>query len=417
MRILVHDFGGYPFIFQLSRSLASRNHEVLHLVAGGFRSAKGAAESLPGDPASLRIEQVMLEEPMRQAGIARLLQERRYARLAARRAAAFEADVILSANSPLSVQRSLLDAAHSNGAAFVFWLQDLHSVAIGRILARRLGPIGSAIGGVFGRIERRLLRTSDIVVPITDDFVAPLRAWKVADQRIRVLQNWAPTSRAADDVVPGEWARRHGIPAGPLLLYSGTLAMKHNPQLLAAIAHGIPDAQLVVVADGAGAISLEESATGIPNLHVLPLQPHADVPAMLAAADVLLAILEPDASTFSVPSKVLTYLAAGRPIVAAMPASNPAARTIEHIGAGVVVDPSQPTLLVAAARTMLYDDNARMAAGAAGHAFARKAFDIETITDDFEELLRQAVDRKSRSGDREQPDTDSASSGRRGSSG
>ena len=41
---------------------------------------------------------------------------------------------------------------------------------------------------------------------------------------------------------------------------------------------------------------------------------------MLASADVLVALLETDAGAFSVPSKVLTSLSAGRPILAAIPA-------------------------------------------------------------------------------------------------
>ena len=31
MKIIVHDYAGHPFQVQLSRRLASRGHEVLHL--------------------------------------------------------------------------------------------------------------------------------------------------------------------------------------------------------------------------------------------------------------------------------------------------------------------------------------------------------------------------------------------------
>jgi len=34
MRLLIHDYAGHPFQVQLSRELARRNHEVLHLYAG-----------------------------------------------------------------------------------------------------------------------------------------------------------------------------------------------------------------------------------------------------------------------------------------------------------------------------------------------------------------------------------------------
>ena len=49
---------------------------------------------------------------------------------------------------------------------------------------------------------------------------------------------------------------------------------------------------------------------------------------MMASADVLVAILEPDASRFSVPSKVLTYLCASRAIVGVLPPDNSVAEIL-----------------------------------------------------------------------------------------
>ena len=53
---------------------------------------------------------------------------------------------------------------------------------------------------------------------------------------------------------------------------------------------------------------------------LLPYQPFGRLSEVLASADVLVALLESDAGAYSVPSKVLTYLAAGRPILGAIPA-------------------------------------------------------------------------------------------------
>ena len=36
MRIALHDFGGYAFAFQLSRELADRGHQVVHLYPPGL---------------------------------------------------------------------------------------------------------------------------------------------------------------------------------------------------------------------------------------------------------------------------------------------------------------------------------------------------------------------------------------------
>ena len=44
MRIVIHDYVGYPFTTQLARSLAGRGHDVLYLHGGGLRP-----RARPGD--------------------------------------------------------------------------------------------------------------------------------------------------------------------------------------------------------------------------------------------------------------------------------------------------------------------------------------------------------------------------------
>ena len=50
LSIAVHDFGGYPFIVELSRELAGRGHKVVHLYADGFRAPRGEMAPTAGHP-------------------------------------------------------------------------------------------------------------------------------------------------------------------------------------------------------------------------------------------------------------------------------------------------------------------------------------------------------------------------------
>ena len=102
----------------------------------------------------------------------------------------------------------------------------------------------------------------------------------------------------------------------------------------------------------------------------------------------LVAALEADAGVFSVPSKVLTYHCAGRPILAAIPSSNLAARTIAQAGSGVCVEPGDIAGFLEAARRLRADATLRERCGRAARAYAEKNFDIETIADRFEEAIK-----------------------------
>ena len=112
---------------------------------------------------------------------------------------------------------------------------------------------------------------------------------------------------------------------------------------------------------------------------------------MLGSGDVLLVLLEPDAGVFSVPSKVLTYHCAGRAILGAIPGENLAARTIEANAAGVVVEPGDSDGFVAAARRLIDDPARRIAMGSSARRAAEETFDIDTITDEFVEVLEAAL--------------------------
>src|SRR6185437_10094739 len=123
--------------------------------------------------------------------------------------------------------------------------------------------------------------------------------------------------------------------------------LKHNPALLAQVALHFQeekrdDIAVVVATQGLGAEFLKKRVQerGIRNLIVLPWQPYERLAEVLASGDILTAIIEPDAGLFSVPSKILSCLCAGRPVVAAIPAENLAARTIKKARAGLVVEPN-----------------------------------------------------------------------------
>jgi colanic acid biosynthesis glycosyl transferase WcaI len=392
LRIVLHDYSGHPFQMQLARTLASRGHDVLHLHSKTFQTPKSSLSRLESDPASLELEGVDLGEPFPKYSFAkRLFQERRYGQLLVARLAAFRPDVVISTNTPLDSQAAAQRWAVEAGVAFVFWLQDIYSVAIERMLRPRLRALGGVIAHRFVRLERRLVGSSDAVVAITADFLPILETWGVDARRISVVENWAPL----DDIAPlpkdNPWSCEHGVAEVPVFLYAGTIGLKHDPSLLLELAERLPEAIVVVVSEGMGADWLRDRGRAVSNLQVLPFQPYERLSEVLSSADVLVVILDPDAGIFSVPSKVLTSLAAGRAILAAIPRSNLAARTIELAGAGAVVDPRDRNGFVEAGRALISDPVARQASARAARTYAERAFEIETIADRFEAIIRDAV--------------------------
>jgi glycosyltransferase involved in cell wall biosynthesis len=391
MRIFVHDYAGHPFQIELSRELAARGHDVLHAYCASLvTTPHGALNPSPDDPDSLVIKPLSLGEPLEKFKfIKRFRQENAYGDLAAAQIRSFAPDVVLSGNAPLDAQKRVLKASRSVGSRFVYWVQDLVGIATQRLLRRRWMGLGAMIGMHYARLERTLLQQSDHSVVISSDFLPVLESFGIGTEAVTVIENWAPLGEVAPQPRDNRWSTEKGFGASLRFLYSGTLGLKHNPDLLLQLALHIPEAAVIVVSQGLGADWLLEQKTmqEVSNLHVLPFQPYEQLPEVLATGDILVAILEPEADVFSVPSKVLTYLCARRPVLLAVPAKNLAARIVERNAAGVVVSPTDTQGFLDGARTLASNPESLESMAGNARGYAERNFDIDTIADRFEQVL------------------------------
>ena len=391
MKIIVHDFGGHAFTATLSRELARRGHEVAHCFSGSFLTPQGSNRTLDGDPQGLTFHPIVLDQPIDKTSLRRRHQgELEHGRRMVELVRQFRPDAILSGNGPLDVQRMLLVEAHRQHSRFTFWVQDLIGQASVRLLKRKIPVVGGVIGNHFRRLEQKLLAKSDEVVVISEDFRPHLPP--IAQTRAHVIENWGVLDDLPMLSRKNAWRMEQNLPEGPIFLYSGTLGMKHNPELLVRMAQALddqPGAAVVVVSGGAALdfLAARKAELGLTNLITLPLQPFERLPELLATADILMAILEPDAGVFSVPSKVLSYLCAGRPMLLAIPPQNLAARTVLSAGAGLAASPDAPAEFVEAGLLLARDADMRERLGAAGRAYAEATFDVRQIADRFEPIL------------------------------
>ena len=395
MRVVLNDYSGHPFQVQLSRSLARRGHSVLHLHFADFQTPKGNLARQPGDPDGFDVRGLSLDRPFaKHQYLRRALQEVQYGRLVARTALEFQPDVVVGCNNPLDAQAELLRACTRAGVPFVFWLQDVYSIAIAGAMRRKTPLLGGLIGARYSRLEADLLRRSSAVVPIADEFVPIIRNWGIAAGRCHVVRNWAPLDDIRLCDKQNSWSRERGLGGFKVALYTGTLGLKHDPMLLVELAERLkarPDFLLVVVSEGPGAslIQTEAARRGLNNVRLLPFQDHRAYSEVLGSADVLLSIIEAEAGIFSVPSKVLSYLCAGRPIVLSAPDANQAAATLRISGAGCSVEPGRREKFCDAVCAYLDDEGKRNEHGRNGRAYAERAFDIQVITDRFERLFNE----------------------------
>jgi len=410
VRIVIHDVSGHPFQIQLSRELARRGHQVLHLYFDSFHSPHGNVQKRTGDPGSFAIEGLKFDRPFEKYNLVkRRVHEAKYGRMAADRIAGFGPDALVASNTPIDAQNIIHARCRGIGIPIVFWLQDIYSLAMRSILRRSPIPCAPLIaGGVaawYGRAERRLLRESQAVVSISPDFTNILSQWGIDPHRCFTIENWAPLDEVPAGPQDNPWSRRQGLAGKFVFLYSGTLGLKHNPAVLLDLADAFrkrPEVEVVVISEGLGAdwLKAQIARSPRPNLRVLPLVAFHDLPDALASASVLIALLGEESGEFSVPSKVLTYHCAERPLLLAVPAGNLAARIVERNASGLVAPPDgtedASATFLAAARLLYQNPDLRSRCGRNARRYAEEKFAISQIASRFEAILESVHNRPRR---------------------
>jgi glycosyltransferase involved in cell wall biosynthesis len=395
MRILVNDYAGHPFELQLSRELARRGHTVLHTYFAAFQTPKGSVNDGSSSQGLLTIEGIIIDKEFSpHSALSRRSADRAYGHKLCQEVIRFQPDVVISANTPLDAQRLLMSETQKQGAKFIFWMQDLLSLAIKFVLQKKGVPFAALAGKLYSRLEQRLLRKSDAIVCIAPEFRQALRKWGIAEERMFVIENWAPLEEISPLPRQTAFSQEHDLDGSFCFMYSGTLGMKHKPELLLQLAQHFgnrSDVMTVVIAQGAGADWLRQNKSKAPanSLMILPFQPYDRHAEILASSDVLITLLDSDCGAFSVPSKLLAYMCAKRPQLLAAPPENLASRIVRRADAGIATSANAADFLEGA--NQLLSDKLRLPQYSAnGRAYAEKKFSIDSICDEFLEVIAYA---------------------------
>jgi glycosyltransferase involved in cell wall biosynthesis len=262
------------------------------------------------------------------------------------------------------------------------------------ILRQKFGVLGTLIGKHYIALEKNLSSNSDAIVVISEDFEKELITWGLPRTKIFRIENWAPLEDIPELPKNNAWSRENNLTDRVCFLYSGMMGMKHDSNVVWDLAERYADREevaIVVVSHGLGASWLRQKVEKacIKNLYIFDFQPYERLPEVLASGDVLLALLTSDAGTFCVPSKVLSYLCAGRPILASAPEHNLITATIRGAQAGFCAEPYNRSDFLRLADVLLENSALRCAMGGNARAYAEENFRIGEIATKFERVIWQ----------------------------
>ena len=298
-------------------------------------------------------------------------------------------DLILCVTPALELALSARALQMFWGVPYALWVKDLvPDIAIQTGMIKNRMAISLA-----RRLEHFAYSHAARLIVLSECFAVNLRGKGVPGAKVTVLSDWVDTEAIRPEISGAPFRKELGIdPSAFVVLHSGNMGEKQKLELLIQAAKLLDEhrsIQFVIAGEGArkDAVVAEARRLGVRNVKFLPLQLHERFAEMLAAADVLLLHQHAGVTDSVAPSKLLTYMASGRPIVATATSDSEARRVISIAECGLVVEPEKPTELTEAILQLFREPDLRARMGASARGFACEKFSRQAAMPRLESLL------------------------------
>ena len=304
-------------------------------------------------------------------------------------------DAVMALSPPLTLAPAGWIAARRHRCPLVLNVQDVFpdvAIEVEAITSPR------AIG-LFRALERFSYRRSDAVTVLSDDLAANVVGklpGSSSDPLVRVIPNFVDTTAIRPLDRDTTYRSELGLGERTIVMYAGNLGHSQSLWIIVEAARrhrDRDDIAYVINGGGVAAGELGRAAEELPNLTVVGYQPAERVPEVLATADMHVVALRRGLAASSVPSKMYSILAAGRPLIASVDEGSEVARVVGEAGAGVAVPPEDAEAFIAAVERLASDAEERWSMGASGRAWAEQWASPRSVAEAHMQLMGELLSR------------------------
>ncbi|MFY9790310.1 MAG: glycosyltransferase family 4 protein [Candidatus Sulfotelmatobacter sp.] len=302
-------------------------------------------------------------------------------------------DVVIATSPQLLVGLSGWFVARWKRVPFVFEVRDLWPESL---TAVGMGDADSLLQRCLARIAGFLYQRSDRVVVVTPAFEDYLvEQWRVPREKISVIENgvetqlFAPNSAAA-------LKRQLGAQGKFVVSYIGTIGMAHGLDTIIEAATRLrqsnPEIVFLILGEGTKKADIIARARehGLENVRFVDQQPREQIPAYICASDVCLVLLKKaDVFRTVIPTKMLEFMACGRPVILGV--EGQARAILEEAGGGLVVEPENSDALVSAIRLLAVNPEMAAQLGRNGREYVVRKFSRRETADKYIRILERLL--------------------------
>ena len=304
-------------------------------------------------------------------------------------------DVILVfETSPVTVGLPALIVKKIKKIPVLFWVQDLWPESLSATGAVRSKLVLAAVENLV----RYIYKGSDFILVQSKAFIESVIRCGVPSEKIRYFPN------SAEDVycpltLESDAEERSLMPDGFNIMFAGNIGVAQDFGTILTAAEKLkvyPDIKWVVIGDGRMRSWLESQIDRMglrENIVLLGRYPTQSMPRFFSLADVLLLTLRKEPIfSLTIPSKLQSYFACAKPVIAAIDGEG--ARIVNEAGAGLSCPAEAPAALAESVLSMYrMSKDERALLGNNGRKYFENNFERSTLVSCIQIWMNEAVGR------------------------
>ncbi len=285
--------------------------------------------------------------------------------------------------------------AKVKGAKFIYNVRELYPDLVAQMgmLSRESRPYR-----VLSAMERFIYKRSWRVVVICEMFRRHVIDKGIVDSKVINIPDFVDTDFVCPRPKDNPLARQLGLVDKFVVLYAGNLGMTQSFDTILVVIDRLKDTAQVhflIVGDGVRRSYLEKSFNEHKsrNVTLLPYQPRGIVPDIYATGDLGLVPLMAGTAKTTIPSKIYTILAAGKPVLVSVDLDSELTWIVAEAQCGTSIPPDDADAMEQAIRTAYAQRDQFRRLGENGRCYVEQHFSRHAVNEAFNILMRHVTEK------------------------
>ncbi len=294
--------------------------------------------------------------------------------------------------SPVTVGLPAVLIKRLKRVPILFWIQDLWPESLEATGAVK----NSSILALVDKFVKFLYRKSDMILVQSRGMISSVRSKGIPGKKVRYLPNSAEDLYRPNPKIQNS-EEYSTLPTGFRVVFAGNIGEAQDFGTILSAAELLnhnTDINWVVIGDGRrrGWVEEEVQKRGLADsVYLLGRHPVESMPGFFSLADALLVTLKKERIfALTIPSKLQSYLASAKPIIAGLDGEG--ASIVEEADAGLTCPAESPEQLAEIVLEMYHlSDNERSSMGQRGREYFEKEFEGNVLLDKLEKIMEEVV--------------------------